>query len=222
MPESAEDQPAGLPRVDYQWPSRPDPTRLLVLVGEAPGREEVKAGQPFVGRSGRLLDGHLRAAGIERADCLVANVFRFQPPDNKVGHFFSSRAKARRLGVALAEEWGRFGGSEYCLATFAGEIEVLRRTLVDWRPAAIVALGRTPLWALTGLGGILECRGQIQRCRLLPEVPVVPTYHPSYLLRGNRAAEPAFQADLGLAAALASGRAHPSAPGAVPSNRQTF
>ena len=222
MSESVEAPCTTLPRVDYQFPRSPRPARLLALVGEAPGRDEVKAQQPFVGRSGRLLDEHLRAAGIDRGACLVANVFRFQPPDNKVGHFFASRAKARRLGVSLAETWGRFGGSDYCLSAFADEIEALRRTLTEWRPAAIVALGRTPLWALTGLGGILDCRGRVQVCRLLPEVPVVPTYHPSYLLRGNRAAEPAFQADLGLAAALASGRAHPSAPGAVPSNRQTF
>jgi DNA polymerase len=200
----AEGPEAALPRVAYQFPSQRGPGGLLALVGEAPGREEVKAGQPFVGRSGRLLDDHLRAAGIAREACLVANVFRLQPPDNKVGHFFASRARARRLGVGLAEALGRFGGSDYCLAAFAGEIEALRRTLTDWRPVVIVALGRTPLWALTGLGGILECRGRVQPCRLLPEAAVVPTYHPSYLLRGQRAAEPAFQADLALAAALAA------------------
>ncbi len=205
MLQSAEDLRAALPRVGPQLPNIPPSPRLLALVGEAPGRDEVIAGKPFVGRSGQLLDSHLRAAGIERAGCLVANVFRFQPPDNKVGHFFASRAKARRLGLDLAEALGRFGGSDYCLAIFADEIDALSQILAEWRPAAIVALGRTPLWALTGQGGILECRGKVQACRLLPGVPVVPTYHPSYLLRGNRAAEPNFQADLVLAASLANG-----------------
>ncbi len=202
---------SALPRVAYQLPvpGVPGRDRLLALVGEAPGREEVKAQQPFVGRSGRLLDEHLLAAGIERGGCLVANVFRFQPPDNKVGHFFASRTKARRLGLDLAEELGRFGGSEYCLSAFSGEIEALHQALMEWRPTVIVALGRTPLWALTGLGGITECRGRVHACRLLPAAVVVPTYHPSYLLRGNRAAEPAFRADLTLAAALAFGD-HPS------------
>ncbi len=193
-----------LPRVAYQLPTLPGRGRLLALVGEAPGREEVIAGQPFVGRSGRLLDDHLRTAGIERRACLVANVFRVQPPDNKVGHFFSSRAKARRQDTPLAECWGRFGSSDYCLAAFSGEIDALAETLERLRPAVIVALGRTPLWALTGLGGILDCRGTTQPCRLLAGATVVPTYHPSYLLRGNRSQEPLFQADLSLAARMAA------------------
>jgi DNA polymerase len=147
----------------------------------------------------------LRDAGIDRGACLIANVFRFQPPGNQVGHFFSSRTKARQHGVTVAENLGPFGGSAWCLAAFAGEIELLAATLAELRPAAIVALGRTPLWALTGLGGILERRGTVQPCRLLAGVPVVPTYHPSYLLRGQRQLEPLFQADLQLAARLAAG-----------------
>ena len=192
-----------LPRVDYQFPTEPAGSGLIAVVGEAPGREEVKEQRPFVGRSGRLLEAHLAAAGIERAQCLVANVFRFQPPDNKVSHFFASRAKARRLGVGLAEAWGPFGASDYCLAEFAAEIAALQRTLAALRPAIVIGLGRTPLWALTGLGGILERRGSVVPCRLLTGTRVVPTYHPSYLLRGQRQAEPVFQADLRLAAKLA-------------------
>ena len=197
---------AALPRVPYQLPARPASRPPLVLVGEAPGRDEAREGRPFVGRSGQLLDRHLEAAGIERRDCLVANVFRLQPPDNKVGHFFSSRAKARRLGVAVVEGLGPFGTSDYCLAEFAGEIEALRAMLAEVRPAAMVALGRTPLWALTGLGGILEKRGAVLPCRLLEGASVVPTYHPSYILRGNHHVAPLFEADLRLAAGLARSR----------------
>ena len=195
-----------LPTVNYQLPNQAAPDRLIALVGEAPGRDEVKEQKPFVGRSGRLLDGHLQAAGIERPRCLVANVFRYQPPDNKVAHFFASRTKARRLGLELAEHLGPFGTSDYCLNAYADEIATLRQTLAEWRPAVIVALGRTPLWALTGLAGILERRGTFVPCRLLADVPVMPTYHPSYLLRGNRDAEPHFQADLRRAAALITER----------------
>lgn len=195
---------APLPRVDYQLPQRATGRGEvpLAIVGEAPGRDEVREGRPFVGRSGRLLDGHLDAAGIIRADCLVANVFRFQPPDNKVGHFFASRAKAKRLGLDLAEELGRFGAGDYCLAAYADEVESLRVTLDQFRPRVIVALGRTPLWALTGLGDILKRRGEVAPCRLLAGARVVATYHPSYLLRGQRQAEPLFQDDLRLAARL--------------------
>lgn len=197
--------PTALPRVPYQLPDGSGPRPPLVLVGEAPGRDEVREGRPFVGRSGQLLDRHLEAAGIERSACLVANVFRLQPPGNKVGHFFSSRAKARRNGLAVVETWGPFGTSDYCLAEFAGEIDALAAMLADIRPRAILALGRTPLWALTGLGGILERRGSVLTCRLLAGAAVVPTYHPSYILRGNHHVAPLFEADMRLAAGLGNG-----------------
>ena len=197
--------PASLPHVPYQMPELAAGGPPLVLVGEAPGRDEVREGRPFVGRSGQLLDRHLEAAGIKRQACLVANVFRFQPPDNKVGHFFSSRAKARRNGVGVVEEWGPFGSSDYCLAEFAAEIEALATMLGQVRPRAVLALGRTPLWALTGLGGILERRGSVLPCRLLEGASVVPTYHPSYILRGNHHVAPLFEADMRLAARLGAG-----------------
>ncbi|MEI6985679.1 MAG: uracil-DNA glycosylase [Rhodospirillaceae bacterium] len=188
--------------VNYQFPELPIPERLLALVGEAPGSEEVKELQPFVGRSGLLLNDHLKTAGIERSRCLVANVFRVQPPDNNVGYFFASRARSRRLGVELLEHMGRFGGLGYCLAIFSSEIAALQQALIALNPQVIIALGRTPLWALTGLDGILKCRGEVQTCRMLPGAQVIPTYHPSYLLRGNRRLEPMFQSDLALAASL--------------------
>jgi uracil-DNA glycosylase len=49
----------------------------------------------------------------------------------------------------------------------------------------IIALGRTPLWALTGENGLLEKIGKPLPCRLLPGVQVIPTFHPSFILRGN-------------------------------------
>lgn len=190
-----------LPFADYQHPTKPVDGPRLAIVGEAPGAEEARQGKPFVGRSGKLLDETLAAAGIERAEVLVANVFRFQPPGNKVGHFFASRARARKEGRALDERWGAFGTSDRLLADFSGEIEHLRDTLAAYAPRVIVALGRTPLWALTGLNGILSLRGTVQPCRLLPGVEVVPTFHPSYLLRGQLVEQPTFLADLRLAVA---------------------
>jgi DNA polymerase len=189
-----------LPRVDYQFPPAGQTGPLLALVGEAPGADEVRLGYPFAGRSGKLLDAALVAVGLHRPACLIANVFRLQPPANKVGLFFASRARAQREGLELAEEWGRFGGSDWCLRAFAGELQALSRTLERLRPRVIVALGRTPLWALTGRGEILKCRGTPLPCRLAEGLTVIPTYHPSFLLRGQRHLEPVFQADLALAA----------------------
>jgi len=188
-----------LPFVDYQQPSAPGG---VVIVGEAPGAEEVRQGKPFVGRSGKLLDENLHAAGIERNQCLVANVFRYQPPGNKVGHFFASRRKAAATGLKLAEKWGPFGTSDYCLAEYAGELDHLAATLRKLKPRVVIALGRTPLWALTGLSGIVKLRGQFVPCRLAEGVQIMPTYHPSYILRGRWEDVPVWRGDLAAALAL--------------------
>jgi DNA polymerase len=58
----------------------------LVFVGEAPGREEDERGEPFVGRSGDVLDAALRDAGLSRADVRIANCVRCRPPDNRDPH----------------------------------------------------------------------------------------------------------------------------------------
>jgi uracil-DNA glycosylase len=193
---------ANLPFVDYQYPAEENPNGLIVLVGEAPGAEEVKQGKPFVGRSGQLLDKNLKAAGLERNKVLVANVFRVRPPDNKVAHFFISKRKAEEEGEGIVAALGKFGG-KFARAVFAPEVEHLEKTLKKLKPKVIVTLGSTPLWALTGKEGILSLRGQKQECRFLPDVPVIPTYHPSYILRGNWVQEPLFKNDLETAKQLA-------------------
>jgi uracil-DNA glycosylase len=180
---------AGEPQVHYDFPADAQKTNGIVLIGEAPGAEEVKQGRPFVGRSGQLLDKILAKAGIERAQSLVANVFRYQPPGNKVDHFFISRRAAKQQAVEIAEEYGSFG-SAWCRAEFAGELEHLRETLAAYREKSggnivLVALGRTPLWALTGESGLLEKAGRVLPGRLLPGTSVIPTFHPSFILRGN-------------------------------------
>jgi len=196
--------PPELPWVDYQQPSTPRAHGLIALVGEAPGKEEVRQGRPFCGRSGKLLDETLVRAGIDRSSCLVANTFREQPPDNKVAHFFASRRRASQLGETLAESLGPFAGSQYCRQRFAHHIEALEEVLGRIRPAVIVALGRTPLWALTGRDRPTELRGQPLSCRLVEGLTVVPTFHPSYLIRGRWAEVDVFLADLRQAQQMAA------------------
>lgn len=156
----------------------------IMVVGEAPGAEEVKQNQPFVGRSGQLLDKALAEAGIIRAACFVANVFRLQPPANKVDMFFLSRRAAQQADEVIAEAWGAFGG-KYCRAQFVPELEHLQHTIRAQNPSVLLAVGRTPLWALTGENGIMTLAGQQLACRLASHIPVIVTYHPSYILRGN-------------------------------------
>ena len=171
-----------LPDADYEPPRQS--WNGVMIVGEAPGAEEVRLGRPFVGRSGQLLDKALAQAGIERAASYIANVFRWQPPGNKVDHFFASRRAALTAGEGLVEEWGMLSG-KFCCTRFAAGPEHLRATIAVEKPRVLLAVGRTPLWALTGLNGITEQAGKIIPCRFAPAIPVIVTYHPSYILRGN-------------------------------------
>src|SRR5580698_9593860 len=111
--------------VPYDFPADPANWNGIALIGEAPGAEEVRLGHPFVGRSGQLLDKMLEKTGIDRKKCFVGNAFRFQPPGNKVDHFFISRRAAANGNLPLAEEWGQFG-SAWCRSEFAAELENLR------------------------------------------------------------------------------------------------
>ncbi len=198
---------AALPSMSTEWPMAAyAPPRVawnhVFIVGEAPGAEEIRQNQPFVGRSGQLLDKALTEAGIARAACFVANVFRYQPPGNKVDHFFASRRAAQQAGDELAEDLGKFGG-KFCLARFADEVAHLQTTIMAQKPAILLAVGRTPLWALTGADGITAHAGQTLSCRFMTALPVVVTYHPSYILRGNWRLMPEWVGHLRLAQSLA-------------------
>ena len=125
----------------------------LMVVGEAPGAEEDRQGEPFVGRAGLLLNAMLRAAGFERGEVFIANVLKCRPPNNRD----PSDQEAER-----------------CLPYLRRQIE-----LVD--PQAILCVGRIAAQRLldtdTPIG---KLRGRVHR---LDGRPVVVTYHPAYLLR---------------------------------------
>ncbi len=182
--------------IAYQLPA--SPFNGLAIVGEAPGADEVQQGQPFVGRSGQLLNELLEEAGIQRAQTLIANVFRYQPPGNKVAHFFSSQRAAALANEKLAIERGKMG-SAYVRQSFASELDELAAVLKMYQPKAIVTLGGTSLWALTGLSGLTINRGKWHENRLVPGIPVVPTFHPSFVIRGNWSARDVMLADIKLA-----------------------
>jgi len=177
-------RPANLPHVEYDLPKNLKSWNRIALVGEAPGAEEARLGHPFVGRSGQLLDKMLEKAGIDRKQGLIANVFRSQPPGNKVDHFFISKRAAQAENIGIMEDFCKFG-SGYCRAEYARDIEHLRETLRRLKPKIILALGRTPLWALTCESELLKKVGQRLPGRLVPGIDVIPTYHPSFILRGN-------------------------------------
>jgi len=139
-----------------------NPAAELVFVGDAPGETEDAVGRPFVGRAGEKLDEMISAMGLRRSDVYIANVLKSRPPDNR---------------TPLAHEVERCG--PYLLA----QLSIIR-------PKAIVTLGgpATKLLLATDQG-ITRMRGVVGSVRLgdadgTPcDVPVLPTFHPAYLLR---------------------------------------
>ena len=136
-----------------------NPQSKLVFVGEGPGADEDEQGLPFVGRAGQLLtqmiDGTAKREGIPlaRPDVYICNVVKCRPPENR---------------TPLPDEMEICG-------------EFLFRQLSAIRPKAICALGSTAAKALLGTkDGVMKLRGKWHKWR---DVPVIVTYHPSYLLR---------------------------------------
>jgi len=131
----------------------------LVFVGEGPGADEDAQGFPFVGRAGQLLTQMIENTAakegltILRPDVYICNVVKCRPPGNRT-------PEADEMEVC-----GQF----------------LMRQLLVLQPRAICALGATANKALLGTKeGITKLRGRWQQWR---NIPVMPTYHPSYLLR---------------------------------------
>lgn len=127
----------------------------ICLVGEAPGADEDAQGLPFVGRAGQLLDKMIAAMGIDPAeDVYVSNIIKCRPPGNR---------KPEPVEVATC-------------------IPYLHEQIAAIEPKVIIALGNTAVAALLGTKlGITKVRGQWKLYK--GKIPVMPTYHPSYLLR---------------------------------------
>ena len=165
----------------YVRASGPHKARVM-LVGEAPGAEEEKAGLPFVGASGKELTRMLHEAGFIRSECFITNVCRMRPPENDISKFFVTKTEATRLG--LPEVMGK-----YPMPIIGEGIEELKHEIEQCEPDLIIALGNTALWALTGEWGITNWRGSylyVETPHWLywdRRIPVLPTYHPAAILR---------------------------------------
>ena len=133
------------------------PRAGLMFIGEGPGRDEDLQGRPFVGKAGELLDKMIGAIGLSRQEVYIANVVKCRPPDNRTP--FPEEAAA-------------------CLGYLRRQIELIQ-------PRVIVTLGATPLRELVGLKeGITKVRGQWKRIETGGRsIPVMPTFHPAYVLR---------------------------------------
>ena len=130
-----------------------DPRADWMIIGEAPGAEEDRRGEPFVGRAGKLLDEMLRAVGLARGDVFIANVLKCRPPNNR----------DPRPDEATA-----------CRGYLDRQIELIQ-------PKIILAVGRIAAQQLLATDTpVGRLRGTVHE---LAGVPLVVTYHPAYLLR---------------------------------------
>lgn len=160
-------------------PTGPCPAKIM-LVGEAPGEQEVERGEPFVGFSGQELNRMLQEAGIMRSACFVTNVVRVRPPGNDIGTFIAER----KSDVTPQHLYIR---DKAVLPVVRDGLEMLKREIELCRPNIIIAFGNVSLWALTGEWGITSWRGSVIECDLqlgLDYKPkVIPVYHPAAILR---------------------------------------
>ncbi len=188
--------PAQLPHTDKA---------KITLVGKVPSEQKTLAGELFVGPSGKLLNAGLRAAGIERTECLVTNVIDFELPKNNVknvsvkkyapaGPFAAWLNLPVASGAYLPQELGQLS------------LERLHAELVAAQPDIIVPLGGLALWAIMqvqGHGVIKKMRGAPGRAKLY-DAPMLPTFHPAFILRSYHL-NVMFISDLSKALRLANG-----------------
>lgn len=167
----------------------------IALVGESPGRDELIEGRPFVGAAGQRLNALLNEAHILRARCRILNVMDVRPLGDKFSHFW--------LDSKQTKETLQLINSIQQLYEHLAEMPNLR---------VVAALGRQPMYILTGRDGITKQRGSVlQLCSafgVFRDVAVIPTFHPSFCLR-NWAVNPLVVHDLRLAKQIADGEGDP-------------
>lgn len=130
-----------------------DPDAEVMFVGEAPGSDEDRQGEPFVGRAGQLLTKIIEAMGLARERVYIANIIKCRPPENR---------------NPLPSEIGA------CSGFLRAQVEIIS-------PRAIVALGSFSSQTLLGTDEkISRLRGRFHPYQ---GIPLMPTYHPAYLLR---------------------------------------
>ena len=131
-----------------------DRSARWLIIGEAPGSEEDKQGEPFVGRAGQLLNSMLKAIGLAREQVFIANILKSRPPNNRDPKPEEVRA---------------------CIPYLYRQIELVNPTL-------ILCVGRIAAQTLLDVDTpIGKLRGTVHR--IAANRPMVVTYHPAYLLR---------------------------------------
>jgi DNA polymerase len=134
-----------------------NPAGRVMIIGEAPGREEDETGRPFVGRAGQLLDRMLTAIGLDRSGVYIANVVPWRPPGNRT-------PTPQEIAICLP---------------------FIRRQIALAAPELLLTMGAPASQNLLGQkDGILRLRGRWFDCEIEGrKIPALATLHPAYLLR---------------------------------------
>lgn len=174
------------PPVPARWPAN----ALALVVGEAPGGEEVEKGEPFVGRSGIELSNGLKAVGASRSQVALTNAIACRPPENRLDRILD---RLRRTNVKR-EAAGKPRiptPMECCRPRLVREIERLPK---------VVAVGKIALQTIVGGNAkIMDARGGPLTVGIgSTPVQLLPTLHPAFVMRSKRW-RGAFRADLGRA-----------------------
>lgn len=141
-----------------------NPEAELMFVGEAPGADEDIQGEPFVGKAGQLLTKIIQATGLSRGSVYIANILKCRP--DTPGQTSGNRQPT-------PEEMNT------CIAYLQEQIDIIQ-------PKVLVALGAVAMQGLLGKTGITRLRGHWHVYR---GIPLMPTYHPAFLLRNQSMAE---------------------------------
>ncbi len=157
-----------------------NPAARVMLIGEAPGRDEDLEGRPFVGRSGKLLDRMLAAIGLDRTSVYIANIVPWRPPGNR---------------TPTPQE------TAICLPFILRQIELVN-------PDILVCLGNPSTQTLLGTKeGITKTRGRWFKFNTgSRDIRAIPTYHPAFLLRSPLQKRFAWRDFLAIQKALASAK----------------
>jgi DNA polymerase len=146
--------------ITHKVPGEGNVDAAVMFVGEGPGQEEDLQGRPFVGKAGQMLDKWIAGMGLARQEVFIGNVVKCRPPGNR---------------TPLPDEMAA------CLPHLLKQLQIIR-------PKVIVTLGNPATQTLLQTKiGITKLRGQWQKLPNhapgLEAIPVMPTFHPSYLLR---------------------------------------
>jgi DNA polymerase len=140
-----------------------NPHSMLMIIGEAPGADEDRQGEPFVGKAGQLLTKMLAAIDVSREEVFIGNILKCRPPSNRDPN---------------QDE------IQVCSHFLYRQIELIN-------PQVILALGRfSSAFLLNSTSGIMKLRGKSYK---LGDRIVVPTLHPSALLRKEELKRPAWE-----------------------------